>query len=370
MTVLAFLLIGLSFALPLAFLTRSRQSLALWLFALSAVHCAAVLVQNQMLQDVSVDAHLYYYDTEMYLARPFGMGTSAVVYFTQIVKKTFNFEFVELMLVFGMCGSIAIIMLACWIHENLVGYVRFLCLILCFMPGLHFWTSSIGKDAPMALGIVLLILAAQDMKAKWRSFGLGVLICLIIRPHILLLVLTAFAAAHILRNRSLMLRIGAVVIAAALFPVAQIVFQNFLGINILNGDDLSKLFTEQQNYLANTLDEGVVFIANPIVRVVYFTFNPLFYNASSATSLMASIENLILIFMMLGISRGFRAVEGAHKPYAIFLALFIVILLLFQGLGGYNVGLALRQKVMVYSALILLLAICEKQRTLRHRRKA
>jgi hypothetical protein len=374
MTVLSIVLIALSLALPVVFISNQNKQLLPWMFLFCAVHCATVLVQNEMLKSVTADAHLYYYDIDMYTARPFGLGTSAIVYAAQFLKLSLNLEFVDVMLMFGILGATTIVLLSRWIDENFKGYVRNLGLLLCFLPGLHFWTSATGKDAPMSLGIFFILFSTIDIRKRSWIFGLGLLTCLLTRPHILIILLAAWAGSHILRNRIPALRIAALVGAIAFIPIAQIIIQIFLDIDILNTSDLSKLVAERQNYFENTVDDGVIYIENPIVRVIYFTFNPFFYNASSANALMSSFENLILIVMMLRVIIGFRAIEERNKTFALFLLLFIVAMVIFQGLGGYNIGLALRQKVMIYPAFIMLLVLCEQglavRRSLRTRKSS
>jgi hypothetical protein len=374
MTVLSIVLIALSLALPVIFISNHNKQLLPWMFLLCAVHCTTVLVQNEMLKSVTADAHLYYYDIDMYTTRPFGLGTSAIVYAAQFLKLSLNLEFVDVMLMFGILGATTILLLSSWIDENFKGYVRTLGLLLCFLPGLHFWTSATGKDAPMALGIFLVIFSTIDIRKRAWIFGLGLLICLLTRPHILIILMAAWVGSHVLRNRIPALRIGALVGAIAFIPIAQIIIQIFLDIDILNTNDLSKLVAERQNYFENTVDDGIVYIENPIMRIIYFTFNPFFYNASSANALMSSFENLILTVMMLRVFVGFRAIEERKKTFALFLLLFIVAMVIFQGLGGYNIGLALRQKVMIYPAFIMLLVLCEQglavRRSLRTRKSS
>ncbi len=360
MTPLSVFLIALSLALPVIFVSSQKKQLTPWMFLFCTIHCIAVLVQNEMLKAATADAHLYYYDTDMYTAQPFALGTSAIVYITQFLKSSLNLGFVDLMLIFGILSAIAIILLSRWIDENFKGNARSLGLVLCFLPGLHFWTSSIGKDAPMALGIFLVIFSAINIRKRMWLFGLGALICLLTRPHILIILIAAWVGSHVLRNSNPILRIGALILAVAFIPVAQIIIQSFLGIDILNSNELSKLVAERESYFENTIDDGVTFISNPIFRVIYFTFNPLFYNALSVTSLMASVENMILIIMALRVLIGFSAIEERSKTLALFLLLFISAMVLFLGLGGYNIGLALRQKVMIYPAFIMLLVLCEQ----------
>ena len=335
------------------------------MFLLCAAHCASVLFQNETLKAVTADAHLYYYDLDMYTVQPLRLGTSIIVYVTQTMIYWMNFAFIELMLIYGMLGAGTILILTKWIDRNFDSRVKLIGITLCFVPGLHFWTSSIGKDAPISIGIILIIISAFDIRRKIWIFSAGMLLCLLIRPHILIILMASLVGAHILRNKSLVLRIGAVVVALAFIPLAQLVIQSFLGVDILNSNDFSSMLSDRENYVENTVDEGVIYIGNPFTRLIYFTFNPLFFNATSTAALIASVENLILIILYFRIMIGFRAVEESKKTLAIFLALFVFTMILFQGLGGYNIGLALRQKVMIYPALIMLFLICENGRAIR-----
>jgi hypothetical protein len=359
MTVISVLLVLITLAMPLAFLNAQNRQLAPLMFLSCAVHCIAVFTQHEILKTVTADAHLYYYDLEGYTGRPIAFGTSFVVYLTQFLKNSFQLEFIDIMYIYGMTGAAAILLLMRWIYLNMAGSVKWIGCFLCFLPSLHFWTSSIGKDAPMALALVLLVLSFSNIKNSLLPFVVGSLICLAIRPHIFVILLAAYVAARVLRSSSFGLRILAVVLAIAFIPLARIIMQNFIGLDILSSTDTIALFSERQNYFSNTTDDGVIYIDNLFLRVIYFSFSPFFYDANSALSLVSSFENLIILLILLRLSSTFWKIDITKKAFATFLIFLVLLLFLFNGLGGYNVGLALRQKVMLYPALIVVFLLGE-----------
>ncbi len=359
MTVFTVFLILATLLLPLLFFNRQNQGIAALMFLCCAIHCIATFVQNEFLKSVTADAHLYYFDLEGYTARSLELGTSSIVYLTQFIKNGLNFEFVEAMYLYGMAGAAAILLLLRWISLSLNGYVQKLGCLLCFIPGLHFWTSSIGKDALVALGLTLVTIGFQSIRSNIFAIAFGGMLCLMIRPHIFLIVMASFPIAKTLSNKSFNFRVFSIIVLLATIPMAQFIIQMFLGINLLSFDDVSGIFSERQSYVQNTLDHGVIYIENPAGRILYFTFNPLFYNAESALAIVASVENLVIIGIFARLLMTFRKIEASSGSYRLFLILSVVGILVFTGLAGFNLGLALRQKVMFYPALIILFLICE-----------
>jgi hypothetical protein len=358
-TAISALLILATLALPLLFIDRKTHSIAPLMFLSCAVHCAATYFQNEMLKSVTADAHLYYFDLDSYMSRPLVLGTSSIVYFTQFVKNTFGFEFIDIMYLFSMAGAAMVLILMRWISLNAQGNAKWLGCALCFLPGLQFWTSTIGKDAPMALGLILLVVGLQDIRKNMPAVIVGGVLCLIIRPHIFVILAAAYPIAHILRNRGIMLRVFAIGLAMALIPIVRIIVEAFLGIDILDTNQIYNIVSDRQGYFVFTTDEGVTFIQNPLVRIVYFTFSPFFYDADSVLSLISSLANLALICIMIRIIFSFTKITDGYKITSTFLAIFVAVMVLFLGFGGYNVGLALRQKIMFYPALLMLFLLGE-----------
>ncbi len=56
-----------------------------------------------------------------------------------------------------------------------------------FLPGLSFWTSALGKDSLIFLGISMVVYAGINFRKRWLCALLGIALTFTIRPHIGLL---------------------------------------------------------------------------------------------------------------------------------------------------------------------------------------
>jgi hypothetical protein len=126
---------------------------------------------------------------------------------------------------------------------------------------------------------------------------------------------------------------------------------------VLNINELGKFFTERDAMFSSMSTADVTYYANPFRRIAQFLFQPLFFDARDSYGLAASMENTILIVAMMTITadifQRYRLQSAEVRLYFFF----IITMILLLGLTSYNVGLALRQKVMLYPAFILIIAL-------------
>ena len=365
MGTLSLLFIALTFMLPLMIGMRNpRAPMSLMLLA-AAVHTAAVAIQDRLLKSITSDAHLYYYDLDSYMNQPIKLGTSLIVYFTYYLKNYLDASFTDLMYFFGMFGAAAIMLLLNFISNILPKNRRFFSYCACFLPGLHFWTSSIGKDSLIALGMALAVTTVTKLPQRILGFIIGIAIIMLIRTHIAIILLGAFGIAKLVFDNRIGGRITLLILVALSMPAVYFATQSFLGINILNLNELSIFFQDRQTYASSSDDQGVIFITNPFARLGYFLLRPFFFDANNVLALIASFENLALLLVIGRLIFLWKRSSLAERVMPVFLLLFIISLSLFLGFTGYNVGLALRQKVMVYPAIIILLTIMETSSILR-----
>ena len=359
MGILSLFFIALTFALPLLIAMRSPRAPISLMFLAAIIHTTAVATQDKLLKSTNSDAHLYYYDLDSYMAQPIQLGTSLIVYSTYWLKTYLNASFTDLMYLFGMAGSAAIMLLLNFIASNPQKGGRFFPYCACFLPGLHFWTSSIGKDSLIALGMALAVTSVTKLPQKILGFIIGIGIIMLIRTHIAIILLGAFGIAKLMFDNRIGGRITLLALAALSMPAVYFATQSFLGINILNLNELSSFFQDRQTYVSSSEDQGVTFIANPFARLGYFLLRPFFFDANNLLALIASFENLALLLVVGRLMFLWSRSSVAERVTPAFLLLFTISLSLFLGFTGYNVGLALRQKVMVYPAIVILLTIME-----------
>ena len=359
MGILSLFFIALTFTLPLLIAMRNPRAPISLMFLAAIIHTTAVAIQDKLLKSTNADAHLYYYDLDFYMAQPIQLGTSLIVYLTYWLKTYLNASFTDLMYLFGMSGSAAIMILLSFIASNSHKGRHFFPYCACFLPGLHFWTSSIGKDSLIILGLVLAVTSVTKLPQKMLGFIIGIGIIMIIRTHIAIILIGAFGIAKLMFDNRIGGRITLLILATLAIPTVYFATQSFLGINIFNLNEISSFFQDRQTYVSSLEDQGVTFIANPFARLGYFLLRPFFFDANNILALIASFENLALLLVIGRLIFLWKRSSLSERVTPVFLLLFIISLSLFLGFTGYNVGLALRQKVMIYPAIVILLTIME-----------
>jgi hypothetical protein len=94
-----------------------------------------------------------------------------------------------------------------------------------------------------------------------------------------------------------------------------------------------------------------------VVRLLSLLFRPFFFDARGLFGLISSLENLIFIWGFFALLRNFREVRTRFQVglFSKYCYVFTIILTIALAVLYYNVGLGLRQRVMVYPTLLPLL---------------
>lgn len=364
MSVLSVIFVIMTIALPIFFFISNPKSPYILITIACIIHIVSVFLQDNMLKTIPGDAHLYYYDLDNYMYQPLRIGTSLVVYSTMYLKNLLNAEFIDLMLLYGFFGALSVVLLINYIHSTVPKNARLLPYCLCFLPGLHFWTSFIGKDAIISLGITLAVTALPQLPKSMIRFVIGLCIIAIIRTHILVIFVAIFIFIKMTLENDGKNRMAILLFSAASIPALNFALDAFIGINLFDFNSISLFFEERQSYATTEVGNGVLYIENPMIRILYFMSNPFFFNTTNFFGVVASIENLMLLSLIIRLIWIIKKIKISEISSVIFLSLLILTLSIFLGITGYNVGLALRHKVMLYPAFIVLSCLLEKQLSL------
>lgn len=348
------ILLALAISLVMAQEGRTRA----YYILLFVVHLAAALAFWAITLTVRSDPHLYYRHGEW--TDTIGLGTKFISYLTWVLRRWLDISYLDGFLFFQIPGLVGIILLhkaatrlAGQAFQTRVAMLGFLLLL----PGLQFWTASIGKDSLAILAYGLIALALSTRPLGWVPLIAGFMIYFMVRPHIAFILALAMALAFLplfgrSHRRAIVVGLGASVAFALMLPF--IFF--FVGIeeNALSG--VSDFIARRQ---ALGFRGGSGFDLNElsaIERVFTVWFRPLFFDAEGVNAIIASVENLLLIgifaFLLTHCRLLFRLMAASEvlRFHAIFLVLFTLVLSQTTG----NLGLALRQKMMALPALILL----------------
>ena len=346
-------------AWQMAFVERTRTRAAIFFLAF-LTHIGTTSLYYFWVQTTVADTILYYDDPYSFYGTGFGMGTRFVIYMVQYLKDILGGTYLDYFLLFqafGFWGVVLMMRIFEEIHIELGTKQSPFTYLLFFLPSIHFWTSAIGKDAPLFLAASLAVWSAMQLRRRFIAFGLSILIMVLFRPSIALAALMALALSAFIDPRNsvgtkLVLLLAAF---AAVVPVLGTV-ENTFRVDVTSAESVSDFFQYQSEISAQDEGGSAVVGASYPVRIFSLLFRPLFVDANGAFGLIASLENLFLMFILFQMLRNFGSVKKLVRSvfFVRFGSIFAVVLILLLGFVYYNVGLGLRQKVMFMPGLLTL----------------
>ncbi len=271
--------------------------------------------------------------------------------------KYFGFNYEMAMLLFTWVGFLGFVYAYLFFKENISLEIKifkkidFLLLIL-FLPNMHFWTASLGKGAPIFLGLMVFAYAIKNPKVRWPALLGGSLLVFAIRPHMLLLIAAGSVMGILLCRNSIDWKkkatfIAAVTIGLLVFhePILKVVHLN-------NSNDFLGDFIEFSKHRSQALAESGtgVNMNNYSLPEKFFTFwfRPLFFDAPGFFGIIVSLENLIylLIFAKIFRLKFFKFLKNAPAHVKTSLALFLITSFAMTFIMS-NLGIIIRQKSMI-----------------------
>lgn len=225
---------------------------------------------------------------------------------------------------------------------------------LLLLPQLHFWTCAIGKDSVCFLLISLIIYAWHFKKPLWLIL-LAIVPLAIIRAHVAGVVAVAFLLAALLSKRRYNLFTKLLVAAIATVGIA-FTFNRLL--DATKSESLSDVAGYAESFTESYSDTGsfVDLSHSPIiVKMGAYLFRPLFFDARNILTLEASVENLLwlaFVFTMLALlfkRKKHFSIDWGQLVFPLLSALFLLVGLSY---GLSNLGIAMRQKTMIFPFLL------------------
>lgn len=352
-------LLGLGLALHLRryfYATNKRvTALYLWHTLLSIVYLAYVT-------NYGGDAIGYYVNS----AKPnleFGFGTVGIWWFTSFFTQGLGLSLVGVFLVFQIFGFIGLLafdaaMRQVTAHKSI--QIRRLATLIVFLPSISFWSSAIGKDSLSFMATGLALWAAMQLNSRIVLMIIAILIMLFVRPHMAGMMVIGLAGSFVFHRRASFFQrtffgAAALVAASILVPFGL----NYAGLNEdAESDDVMSYIEGRQGQ--NLSGGSSVDIGNMSLPMKLFTylFRPLPFEANSIFSLLASIDNIILLFLFF---TGIKQVIFKPLPSYLlehnrmFMWIYCLLAWTILSMTTANLGIAMRQKWMFAPMLIFLL---------------
>jgi hypothetical protein len=351
------------FAYMLAFPHEHQKRFDVY-FVLLALHVICAVGFWLMTFESAMDAFLYYRDPfGMARKDPFTDGTHFVVNFVQGIRTWLGGSFFDHFLFFqcfGMIGIALLMRVYGEVAESLGIRVPVEVYLLLFLPGLHFWTAGIGKDAPMLMAISIAIWSAVRFEKRFVWMALALVIMACVRPHIMPFVMAGLGGALLVSKRaSPRLRIAFAPVAAIGFVIMLIRAAESLNIAEVSVTSMTNFVDRQQSF-GEDYGSGSNLSNLPLpLKVFSLMFRPIWVDAQGMTQYVASLENTVLLGMCLYLLYHWKLLWqlGRQVYVVMYCLIFGSMLTVSLALVNYNIGLGQRMKMMAVPAILVLVGI-------------
>ena len=355
------ILLGLVFY-PLAVKDATRQRVAVF-FVAYVTHVAAGYVYYLYVLSAGGDSDIYYFDELRIYEQEFGAGTIFVVYVVQTLKGLIGGTYLDYFFLFQAVGfgGIAMIMrIIEEVHEGMGAQQDAIPYLLLFLPGLHFWTAAIGKDALLFFGTMLAMWSVIQFRRRQIAFACGVLLVGFVRPHIAIACMVALAVSMFFAretSRPVRFLLAIVALGAAGAMVGTI--QSTYNIDVYNAESVSDFFARQEFLTESASGGNTVVTGNFAFRLISLLFRPFFIDAQNIFAVVTSFENVVMAIVVFRMVHGWRTLvalfrSNAFVRYVVTYSFGVALLLT---VVYYNVGLGLRQRTMFVPGFLILFVI-------------
>ncbi|MFA0087035.1 hypothetical protein [Vibrio sp. 10N.261.51.F12] len=289
--------------------------------------------------------------------RGFALGTVGLVQLCRLLQDI-GISNLGIWILFNLMGAIGLIYVAGSLYSitSKKSFSRRIALVFLFLPSLSFWSAGVGKDAISFLAMALALYSAIYFSKRIHLMIIAILLMLFVRPHMAGMFIIAIVLSSVLQKEIPLLTrltIGGLGlgVAAILIPFAL----NYAGVN----EDASNLGEYVKGRAqANLHGGGAVDIASMPLPLQMFTylFRPLPIEARSITQLLASLDNVFLLYLAY---LGFKSrsvvrnivLEGNRH----FMWFYVLLAWLILSMTTANLGISVRQKWMFTPMLVYLL---------------
>lgn len=228
-----------------------------------------------------------------------------------------------------------------------------------FLPNLHVWSVSIGKDTILFLCIAMFSYGLLAPSKRIWMIVFAILLGIAIRPHIVLFLFVGFGLAYVFGGKIPIWQ--RVVFSAVMLGAGLAILPSVLEFANIEAADTAS-FEEFAASKSSALGRGNVGSAIDVsslpvpLQWLTFWFRPSFFDGTSVASLLTSVENLILLclFVMILMKKPYKAFKAA--PFVIKgLVLFAILgTLAFAPTLG-NLGIMIRMRNMFLPGMLIFL---------------
>ena len=330
---------------------KIRRKRAIKIFLWHSIFC---LVFTYLSAQNQLDSYGYYINS-LNNSSLVIYSNNFIIVITSIFSKILGLNFYSCSLIYSLIGAIGVITMDSIITPIAKisnQKIRLLFELLIWSPTLHFWTSSIGKDAIIFTSINLILYSLIKPRKRFLLLIPCFLLIAIIRPYIgivlvISIISSTFVRVDIPKNYKVLIRL-IIIFGFSYFITAGIDFLKLKdGIDFNSVSSLLEYHRDVTETGTHAVDMDTL---NVPLRLFTYMFRPLFFDAKGFLGFLASLDNLILLSIFIYpiiisfTSRKFPKLK--FNSINVFLILYISINWFFLASTTSNLGLALRHKLM------------------------
>ncbi len=306
------------------------------------------------------DSHTYYrFLTEYegnWLAM-FGTDTN-FIHFISYPFYLLGFSYEMMMLLFSWFGYLGFLYAYMFFRENIPLKIKVfkkfdLLSLILFFPNMHFWTASLGKGAPIFLGLMMFTYAIKNPKGRLFLLLLGSAIVFYIRPHVFMFVAVGSVLGFMSGKEKIAFWKKAL-IYVTMIGTLLLVQDQILAVMNLQGseniiEDFQNVSEQRAEDLSSSAGSGVDMASYPLpLKLFTFWFRPLFIDAPNFLGIITSFENLLYLLLFVKIIKRDFIKFVMKSPALVKMSLVIFLMASFaMTFVMSNLGIIMRQKSMV-----------------------
>lgn len=290
-----------------------------------------------------------------------GEGTQFMRAFTFPFSNLLRMSYLANTLLFSLIGFIGMTLFyrvalqTIPFNSKQFGYALFP--LIFFIPNLHIWSVSIGKDTLLFFCIGAFTFGLLKPIKRLPLIILAVMLSLAIRPHITLFLFVGFGLAYIMDGKvstTQRILLSVVLLGAGLAILPSVL--EFAKIEDASADAFDKFAQEKTGALSRgNVGSSVDISGYPFpLKILTFWFRPFFFDVRNLNGLIASIENLAIVILFVKAMRNKPLTAFKKAPFVIKgLVFFLIVgtLAFSQSLG--NVGIMIRMRNMFLPGFLI-----------------
>jgi hypothetical protein len=324
----------------------------------------SILYYYIMIDNPKADTHDYYLmamNTKE-MADLYGYGFKFIVFtlypFVKTIKLTY-FSCFMLNCMYGFIGSAFLISLL--IDQGKDWNIsKWYISVVLFWPGLNFWTSMIGKDSLIFLGLSMLLYATSSFRKRVPLAIISLLLIVHIRPYLAMIIVPCLVLSLTVSSGGLNWPKRIVIIGlflGSIIPIS-VVFLKMFGLETIDYETATEILKYRQSNWdgGSSIDISNTFI---LLKILIYLYRPLFFDARSVPMLLSSLENIFLIIITFRLLTP-KLIAFWVKTKSMFISfclIYFVVGVTLLSVSTSNLGTASRQKNMVVVVLLLLNAL-------------